>query len=110
VAISFSCHHNSSHNWEDYYVQASHRDDDGELLDAHVERKHFFLDGSCKDLDNRNVVDASASAADQLGVALWLSFDGVLLYLIWHRQNMAIATMVEILWQSLGDLANLGSF
>jgi hypothetical protein len=80
VAISFSCHHNNSHSWEDYCVQASHRDDDGELLDDHVERKHFFLDGSCKDLDNRSVVDASASAADRLGVALWLSFNGVLLY------------------------------
>ncbi len=80
VAISFSCHRNSSHNWEDYCVQASHRDDVGELLDDHVERKHFFLDGSCKDLDNRSVVDAGAPATDRLGVALWLSFNGVLLY------------------------------
>lgn len=80
MAISFSCHHNSSHNWEDYCVQASHRDDDGELLDDHVERKHFFLDGSCKDLDSRNVVDVVAPATDRLGVALWLSFNGVLLY------------------------------
>lgn len=79
AVISFSCHYNSSHNWEDYCVQASYRDDVGELLDDHVERKHVFLDGSCKDLDSRNVVDVNASAADRSGVALWLSY-GVILY------------------------------